>query len=83
MDAAKRSIIGYQVSNNRGVGLCILAMRMAFQHLKKLPEHFRFIADDYSVYPLAAQQFFHKYGDKFNFDITQLIGPTNDDEVSK
>lgn len=30
MDAAKRSIIGYQVSDNRGVGPCILAMRMAF-----------------------------------------------------
>jgi len=33
MDAAKRSIIGYQVSDNRGVGPCILAMRMAFRHL--------------------------------------------------
>ena len=45
MDAAKRSIIGYQTSDNRGVGPCILAMRMAFRNLKKLPEHFRFIAD--------------------------------------
>ena len=36
MDAAKRSIIGYQVSDNRGVGPCILAMRMAFRHLKEL-----------------------------------------------
>ena len=34
MDAAKRSIIGYQVSGNRGVGPCILAMRMAFRNLK-------------------------------------------------
>ena len=31
MNAATRSIIGYQVSDNRGVGPCILAMRMAFQ----------------------------------------------------
>ena len=31
MDAAKRSIIGYQVSDNRGVGPCILAMRMALE----------------------------------------------------
>ena len=30
MDVAKRSIIGYQVSDNRGVGPCILAMRTAF-----------------------------------------------------
>lgn len=82
MDAAKRSIIGYQISDNRGVGPCILAMRMAFRHLKELPEHFRFIADGYSAYPLAAQQFFRQYGDKFKFDITQVIGLTNDDEVS-
>lgn len=83
MDAAKRSIIGYQVSDNRGVGPCILAMRMAFRHPKELPEHFTFIADSYSAYPLAAQQFFHEFGDNFKFDITQVIGLTNDDEVSK
>jgi transposase-like protein len=83
MDAASRSIIGYQVSDNRGVGPCILAMRMAFRNLKELPKNFKFIADGYSAYPLAAQQFFHEFGDKFKFDITQVIGLTNDDEVSK
>lgn len=83
MDAAKRSIIGYQVSDNRGVGPCILAMRMAFQNLKELPEKFKFIADGYSAYPLAAQQFFHEFGGKFKFDITQVIGLANDDAVSK
>jgi hypothetical protein len=67
----------------RGVGPCILAMRMAFRHLKKLPQHFKFIADGYSAYPLAAQQFFHEFGDTFRFDVTQVIGLTNDDEVSK
>ena len=83
MDAVSRSIIGYQVSDNRGVGPCILSMRMAFRHLKKLPENFKFIADGYSAYPLAAQQFFREFGDKFKFDITQVIGLTNDDELSK
>lgn len=83
MDAAKRSIIGYQVSDNRGVGPCILAMRMAFRHLTELPKNFRFIADGYSAYPLAAQQFFHEFGEKFKFEITQVIGLTNDDEVSR
>ena len=83
MDVFSRSIIGYQVSDNRGVGPCILAMRMAFRHLKELPERFQFIADGYSAYPLAAQQFFHEFGDKFKFDITQVIGLTNDDQVSK
>jgi len=83
MDAASRSIIGYRVSNNRSVGPCILAMRMAFKHFKELPKNFHFIADGYSAYPLAAQQFFREFGDKFKFDITQVIGLTNDDEVSK
>ena len=83
MNAATRTIIGYQVSDNRGVGPCIMAMRMAFQHLKKLPENFKFIADGYSAYPLAAQQFAIKFKDKFKFNITKVIGLTNDDAVSK
>ena len=83
MDAAKRSIIGYRVSDNRGVGPCIMAMRMAFNKLKELPQNFKFIADGYSAYPLAAQQFYREFGDKFAFEITQVIGLTNDDAVSK
>ena len=83
MDAARRSIIGYQISDNRGVGPCIMAMRMAFKHLKELPEKFQFIADGYSAYLLAAQQFFIQSEGKIKFDITQVIGLTNDDEVSK
>ncbi|MCL1827823.1 MAG: DDE-type integrase/transposase/recombinase [Candidatus Cloacimonetes bacterium] len=82
MDVVSRSIIGYQVSDNRGVGPCIMAMRMAFKGLKKLPEKFRFIADGYSAYPLAAQQFFRELGSDFLFEITQVIGLSNDDEVS-
>ena len=82
INAATRAVIGYQVSDNRGVGPCIMAMRMAFQHLKELPENFRFIADGYSAYPLAAQQFFREFGEAFKFEITQVIGLTNDDAVS-
>lgn len=83
MDSISRSILGYQVSDNRGVGPCILAMRMAFRNLKKLPENFRFIADGYSAYPLAAQQFALREENPLKFDITQVIGLTNDDAVSK
>jgi transposase-like protein len=83
INAATRAVIGYQISDNRGVGPCIMAIRMAFQHLKELPENFRFIADGYSAYPLAAQQFFHEFGEKFKFEVTQVIGLTNDDAVSK
>ena len=82
MDVATRSIIGYQTSDNRGVGPCILAMCMAFRNLKKLPEHFRFIADGYSAYPLAAQQFYNEYGDDFKFEVTQVLGLSNGDAVS-
>jgi transposase-like protein len=70
MNGLFRSIIGYQVSDNRGVGPCIMAMRMAFRHIKKLPESLRFIADGYSVYLLAAQQFFRQFGEAFQFNIT-------------
>ena len=83
MNAACRSIIGYQVSDNRGVGPCILAMRMAFRGLTKLPEHFKFIADGYSAYPLAAMEFAKKFGEDFTFRVTQVLGLTNDDAVSK
>ena len=83
MDAASRSIIGYQVSDNRSVGPCILAMRMAFRHLTELPKKFKFLADGYSAYPLAAMEFAKKFKDDFKFTITQVIGLTNDDEVSK
>lgn len=82
INTATRAVIGYQVSDNRGVGPCIMAMRMAFRHLKELPEKFRFIADGYSAYPLAAQQFFRQFGEKFKFEITQVIGLQNDDAVS-
>jgi len=82
IDAVSRAVIGYQVSDNRGVGPCIMAMRMAFQHLEKLPQKFHFIADGYSAYILAAQQFFLEYGKAFNFEITQVLGLTNDDAVS-
>jgi len=83
MDAVTRSVLGYQVSDNRSVGPCILAMRMAFRGLKELPKNFKFIADGYSAYPLAAQQFQLKEDNPLTFDITQVIGLTNDDAVSK
>ena len=83
IDAASRSILGYQVSDNRSVGPCILTMRMAFRQFKELPKNFKFIADGYSAYPLAALQFAQEFGDSFKFNITQVIGLTNDDAVSK
>lgn len=83
MNAATRSILGYQVSDNRGVGPCILAMRMAFHGLSKLTKNFKFVTDGYSAYPLAAMEFAKKFGKDFSFTVTQVLGLTNDDAVSK
>ena len=83
MDAVSRSIIGYRVSDNRGVGACIMAMRMAFKNITEIPKNFKFIADGYPAYPLAAQQFALNEDNPLKFDITQVIGLTNDDAVSE
>ena len=82
MDSVSRSIIGFQVSGDRAVGSCIVAMRKAFGKLKSLPENFKFVADGYSAYPLAAQQFELKENDPLTFEITPVIGLTNNDAVS-
>ena len=82
MDTVSRSILGYQVSNSRDVGPCILTMRMAFNKFKEFPgKALKFIADGYSAYPLAAQQF--KLENDWDLDIIQVIGLTNDDAVSR
>jgi transposase-like protein/rubredoxin len=81
MDACKKSILGYQVSDTRAVGPCILAMRMAFEKFKTFPgKALKFIADGYSAYPLASQQCKLEKG--WDFDVTQVIGLTNDDAVT-
>jgi transposase-like protein len=82
MDACKKSILGYQVSNTRAVGPCILAMRMAFDKFQSFPgKSLKFIADGYSAYPLAKQQF--ELEENKIFNLTQVIGLTNDDPVSE
>ena len=80
MDAIKKSILGYQVSYTRDTGPCILTMRMAFSKFKEFPgKSLKFIADGYTAYKLAQQQF-NLNG--FDFDVTQVIGLTNNDPVS-
>lgn len=82
MDKVSCSILGYQVSCSKDVGPCILTMRMAFDKFKEFPgKSLKFIADGSSVYPLAAQQF--KLEKDWDVFITQVIGLTNGDEVSK
>nr|WP_227764591.1 DDE-type integrase/transposase/recombinase [Zhaonella formicivorans] len=81
MDALKKSILGYCVSDTRDVGPCILAMRMAFAKFKDFPaQALKFVADGYSAYKLAQQQFMLK---DMDFNLTQVFGLTNDDPVSE
>ena len=82
MDACKKSILGYQVSDTRSTGPCILAMRMAFDKFKKFPgKALNFVADGYSAYPLAKQKFQLKQNGELN--LIQVIELTNEDPVSK
>ena len=58
MDAIKKSILGYQISQTRDVGPCILALRTAFSKFKEFPgKALKFVADGYTAYKLAQQQF--------------------------
>ena len=80
IDAIKKSILGYHVSINRDVAPCILALRLAFEKFKSFPNNaLTFIADGWNAYSLAKQQF-QKHG--MNFNVTQVIGLTNDDDVT-
>jgi len=80
MDALKKSILGYEVSDTRSTGHCILAMRRAFSKFKDFPgKALKFVVDGFTAYPLAQQQFALENKE---FDITQVIGLTNDDPVS-
>lgn len=80
MDVIKKSILGYRASFTRDTGPCILTMRMAFDKYKKFPgKSLKFIADGYTAYKLAQQQFnLHGY----DFNVTQVIGLTNNDPIS-
>lgn len=83
MDAIKKSILGYRSSDSRDTGPCILAMRMAFDKFKTFPgKALKFIADAYTSYKLAEQQF-RLHDKKFkDFSVTQVIGLTNEDPTS-
>ena len=80
IDAIKKSILSYRVSDSRDTVPCILALRMAFDKFKKFPgKALKFVADGYNSYKLAEQQFkLHN----MDFDVTQVVGLTNDDPVS-
>jgi transposase-like protein/rubredoxin len=79
-DAAKKIILSYRVRKNRDYQSAVLAINDVLVKLKQIPENLNLITDGNPIY-LLAQQFFAQYG--INFDVTQVIGLTNDDPVSQ
>ena len=81
MDAVKKSILGFAVSSERTLEPCMLTMRRAFSRFKEFPGMgLKFIADGYPIYKLAQLQFSMN---DMAFPLTQVIGLTNDDPVSR
>jgi len=78
-DAVKKIILSYRVRKNRDYQSAILAINDVLVKFKEIPEKLNLITDGNPVY-LLARQWFAQHG--INFDITQVIGLTNDDEVS-
>jgi hypothetical protein len=53
------------------------------KQMHKTPQNFKFIADGYAAYPLASQQFALHVGNPLDFNVTQVISPSNNNAVSK
>lgn len=79
-DAAKKIILSYHLSPKRDVLGAIQALDDVLKKLRTIPDELNFVVDGNPIYILA-QHFFAQRG--INFDITQVIGLTNKDELSK
>ena len=80
IDAVKKIITSYSIFLNRDGLAAIYAIYSTLSKLDKLPCDLTLIFDGNPIYVLA-QHFFAQYG--INFDVKQVIGLTNKDEVSK
>ncbi|APM41134.1 transposase [Clostridium kluyveri] len=79
-DSVKKIILSYRVSPNRDTLSAVEALDDVLSKLKDIPKKLNFIVDGNPIY-LLAQHFFAS--EDINFDITQVIGLTNNDDVSK
>jgi transposase-like protein len=79
-DAVKKIILSYRVSPHRDTETAVKAIDDVLTKLKEIPKDLNLITDGNPIY-LLAQHFFAGHG--INFDVTQVIGLTNEDEVSK
>lgn len=79
-DAVKKIILSYHVSPNRDTPSAIVALDDVLSKFKTIPTNLKIIVDGNPIY-LLAQHFFAQ-NDIF-FDVSQVIGLTNEDPVSK
>ena len=78
-DTLKKIITSHHVSPNRDTIAAIKAIDDTLSKYKEIPEDLNLVFDGNPIY-LLAQHFFASYG--IHFDVTQVIGLTNDDPVS-
>lgn len=79
-DAVNKIILSHRVSLHRDTETAIKAIYDVLRRFEEIPEDLNLITDGNPIY-LLARQFFAQNG--IHFDITQVIGLTNEDEVSK
>jgi len=79
-DAVKKIILSYRVQQYRDWQSAVLAINDVLVKFREIPKKLNLITDGNPIYLLAQQWF---AGHDINFDVTQVIGLTNDDEVSK
>jgi putative transposase len=80
IDTIKKIITSHHVSPNRDTIAAIKAIDDTLSKYKQVPENLNLVFDGNPVY-LLAQHFFASHG--IHFDVTQVIGLTNDDPVSE
>lgn len=78
-DSVKKIILSYRVSPNRDALLACKAIYDVITKFKELPDNLQLVVDGSPIY-LLAKVFFANHD--IDFDIIQVIGLTNDDEVS-
>ena len=81
-DAKKKIILSQRLSAKRNTELAIMAVHDVLSHyaLEGVPEDLNLVVDGNPIYKLA-QHYLSQHG--FQFDVTQVIGLTNEDDVSK
>lgn len=79
-DVSKKVITSFKIYMKRDTFSAIDAFYSVLRKFKKLPENMEFVVDGNPIYK-AAQQYFQLK--RIFFKVTQVIGLTNDDPVSK